>query len=241
MIQPVLSPYIEETTLDSMSVSRLAEHCIQEMSNHRRGNPSYERYALELFRRAMLQYDEYAWACLQQIFSNVLRGWMHYHPYREAAYRLDSEENYISLAFERFWQAAVHRQHLQFSSLASALQYLHASLNGAMLDTLRAYSRPREVPLPEPGDQSEPREEDQEESCELWEIIQRHLPRAREQRLAYLLFHCGLKPREVVRFCPREFSDVQEVYRLRRNIMERLVRNADQIRWKLALQPHLGS
>ena len=235
MIQPMLSLYIDETTLDNMSVSSLAEHCIEEMNNYRCGDPSDERYALELFRRAMMECDEYAWVCLQQVFSDVLRDWIRFHPCSAAARRLDSEENYISLAFERFWQAAVYGQHLQFRSLASALQYLHASLNGAMLDTLRAYSRPREVPLPEPGDQSEPREKDQEENYELWEIIQHLLPRAREQRLAYLLFHCGLKPREVVRFCPQEFSDVQEVYRLRRNILERLMRNADQIRWKLAL------
>jgi hypothetical protein len=48
-----------------------------------------------------------------------------------------------------------------------------------------------------------------------------------------LLFHCGLKAREVVQHCGNEFSDVREVYRLGRNIMERLMRNADQLRWRL--------
>ena len=33
-----------------------------------------------------------------------------------------------------------------------------------------------------------------------------------------------------MRFCSQEWSDVQEIYRLRRNIMERLVRNADYLR-----------
>ena len=55
----------------------------------------------------------------------------------------------------------------------------------------------------------------------------------REKRLAYLLFHCGLKPREIIRFCPQEWSDVHEIYRLRRNIMARLLYNADQLRWRL--------
>jgi len=44
-----------------------------------------------------------------------------------------------------------------------------------------------------------------------------------------LFFNCGLKPEEIVHFCPQEFSDVQEVYRLRRNILEQLLRHADQI------------
>ncbi len=57
------------------------------------------------------------------------------------------------------------------------------------------------------------------------------LPNKREQRLAYLLFHCGLKSREIVRFCPQE----QEIYQLRRIILERVLRNADQCAF--AVQP----
>ena len=51
--------------------------------------------------------------------------------------------------------------------------------------------------------------------------------------MAYLLFHCGLKSREIVRFRPQDFGDVQEIYRTRRSIMERLLRNVDQLRWRL--------
>jgi len=75
--------------------------------------------------------------------------------------------------------------------------------------------------------------EDQTDSNEIWEILQTLLPNAREQRLASLLYHCGLKPREIVRFCPQEWNDVQEIYRLRRIILERLLRHADQLRWRL--------
>ena len=67
----------------------------------------------------------------------------------------------------------------------------------------------------------------------LWEVLQTVLPNEREQRLTYLLYHCGLSPREIVRFCPQEWSDVQEIYRLRRTIMERLLRHADHLRWWL--------
>ncbi len=71
------------------------------------------------------------------------------------------------------------------------------------------------------------------EAGELWEVLQTMLPGQREQRLAYLLYHCGLKPREIVRFCPQEWSDVQEIYHLRRSILERLMHNVDQLRWRL--------
>ena len=75
--------------------------------------------------------------------------------------------------------------------------------------------------------------EDSYEAGEVWEAIRALLPDVQEQRVAYLLYHCGLKPREIVCFCPQEFSEVREVYRLRRNIVHRLTRNASSIRWRL--------
>ncbi len=80
----------------------------------------------------------------------------------------------------------------------------------------------------------EPATEDDYEDQDLWEVIESLLQNERERRLAYLLYHCGLKPRDIVRYRPEEFSDVQEIYRLTRNIMERLLRNCDQIRWRLS-------
>ncbi len=66
------------------------------------------------------------------------------------------------------------------------------------------------------------------------EIVRCLLPNKRERRLAYLLYYCGLKPREVMQYSPKEFSDIQEIYRLTRNILERLMRNRDQFRWRLS-------
>jgi integrase len=71
--------------------------------------------------------------------------------------------------------------------------------------------------------------EDQIESNEVWEALQTLLPSAREQRLAYLLYHCGLRPKEIVHYCSQEWSDVQEIYRLRRHIVEWLLRHDDSI------------
>jgi len=217
----------------AMSESALAERCKKEIDNYRRGNTCDERYCLELLRRATLQRDQSAWECLQQIFVEITRSWMRCHPSREAAYRLDSEENYLARAFERFWQATTQHQKLEFSTIAAALRYLRASLNGAVLDTLRDYSRRREVALPAPDFPGEPLLQEDVDSGEIWEILKKVLHDPREQRVAYLLFHCGLKPREIIRFCPGEFSDVQVIYCLRRSIIEQLRRSAHHIRQQL--------
>ncbi len=202
------------------------------MNNYSRGEAHDDQYCLEIFRRAMLQGDSSAWELLHQHFKSTMLRWLRSHPNRDAASRLDREENYIVQAFERFWSSTVHQQ-LEFSTLAAALRYLHASLNGAILDTLRTYSRAKEEPLPEPGFPGEPVAEDSDDGHDLWQIIQRVLPDNHEQRLAYLLFHCSLKPREIVHHFPQEFSDVQEIYRLHRHIIDRLQRNRDRLRWLL--------
>ena len=209
-----------------MSLPLLAAQCLRELDHYRRGEPYTEAYGLELLRRATIQDNQEAWAWVQHCFGEMVRGWLRHHPQRQVAYRLESEENYVAQAFERFWQATAFNQRVEFSTLAAALQYLRASLNGAILDMLRAYVRPREVSLPEPGEPGEPLVENSIENNEIWDITHMILSNPREQRLIYLLFYCGLKPRKIVRFCPQEWSTVQEIYRLRSTIMVRLLRNA---------------
>ena len=233
-VEPALpvSPF-KEAAYKTLGNEALAAHCSREIDNYRNGEPSTDEYGLELLKRAIVQGDQEAWVGVQHCFNELVRRWLRRHPKREVASRLESEENYVAQTFERFWQATASTRHVEFNTLAAALQYLRASLNGVILDTLRAYARPREVMLPETGEAGELQAEDTTDSSEVWEVLQTMLPNKREQRLAYLLFHCGLKSREIVRFCPQEFSDIQEIYRMRRSIMERLLRNADQLRWRL--------
>jgi hypothetical protein len=103
------------------------------------------------------------------------------------------------------------------------LRYLLVSLNGAILDRLRASSRPIEVMLPQSAFPGEPLLEDVTPGAEVWERLQKVLLNACERRLAYLFFHCGFKPGEIVCCCSQEFSDVCEIYALRRTIVERLL------------------
>lgn len=189
---------------------------------------------LELFQRAISQCDDEAWSLLIERYQGLVLAWVRNHSRHELAYRYHNPEYYVALAFERFWQATTRNRSLTFTTLEAALSYLKASLNGAILDTLRSYTRP-EIPLPEPGafTPGELASEDSPYEQELWDVIKSLLPTPRERRVAYLLFHCGLKPREIVQFCKNEFPEVREVHRLRRNIVERLLRQADTIRWRL--------
>jgi hypothetical protein len=221
-----------EAACRTLSVAVLAARCLQEIDTSRRGKTCDETYSLELSRRATTQGDQEAWVWLQCCFGEIMFAWLRRHPSRAAACRLEGEATYVALAFERFWQATAVTQQITFSRLSTALQYLRASLHGAILETLRANVRQQKIPRPSPGEPSEPSLEEQAGSSEVWEALQVMLPSRREQRLAYLLYHCGLGPREIVHFCLQEWSDVQEIYHLRHTILERLTRHADQPRWR---------
>jgi len=218
-----------------LSVATLAERYSSETNTARVRDSHADQGNLELFQRALTQRNDEAWGLLVEHFQGLVMAWVRNHSRRDLAYRYHNPEYYVALAFERFWQATTRNHSLAFTSLEAALSYLKASLNGAILDTLRSYARP-EIPLPEPGHlyPIELTSEDYAYEYDLWDAIKNLIPTPREQRVAYLLFHCGLKPREIVQFCPDEFADVREVHRLRRNIVERLLRQADTIRWRLS-------
>lgn len=193
-----------------------------------------ERDCVEILRRALVEQTDEAWMVLQQRFSETVRVWIRCHPSSDVALLRDSEENYIAQTFSRFWYA-MRKQHVEFTNVPAALCYLHATLNGLIIDTLRSHFRSctREIPLPEPGFSGEPSAEELFEGESLWENVQSMLCDERERRLFYLLYYCGLKPREVVALCSQEFDEIKEIYRLNTLIIKRLRRNSDRLRYLL--------
>ena len=223
-----------DEALDQMNLTTLADLCRDELNRYRRRESSEEQYCMELLRRAVLEQAEQAWAVMQQCFSETLRCWIRSHASRDTVLLLDSEENYIAQTIARFW-FALRDEPVTFPSLAALLNYLRATLNGILIDTLRQYRRPQVAPLPEPGFVEEPVAEDTLDGESIWQSIQSLLSDPCERRLSYLLYYCGLKPREIIKHCPGEFRDVKEIYRLNQNLIGRLRRNRDRLRWFLAL------
>jgi hypothetical protein len=220
---------IKPTTLTDLSSQELPQHWGKEALD--------DGYALDLLRCAVVEQTDEAWSALQHCFSETIRRWISSHPYQDVALLRDSEENYIAQTFSRFW-CAVHTQHLEFTTVYAALCYLRATLNGLLTDTLRCHLRlrTREVSLSEPGSYQEPSVEDSMDAQSNWKSIEPLLCDEREKRLAYLLYYCGLKPRDIVVRCSQEFDDVKEIYRLNHNIIERLRRNRERLRLLLGLE-----
>jgi hypothetical protein len=217
--------------LSQLKLTVLANLCINELKQRRCNETTDDRYCVELLRRAIVEYTDQAWSLLQQCFSETIRAWIRSHPYRDVALLSESEENLIAQTFSRFWYA-VHEQHVEFTKLSTALRYLRATLNGILIDRLRSHLRMqlREVSLSVPGCFAEFTAKEPIDGQNIWKGIETLLVDERERRIAYLLYFCGLKPREIVMRCTKEFGDVKEIYRLNHNIVERLRRNRDRLR-----------
>jgi hypothetical protein len=173
-----------------------------------------------LVLRAYTYGDHDAWAAFQQCLEETVLTWLHEHPKSKVACRLQREQYFVAQAFERLRQATLHGQ-MPYETLSKMLMSLRASLNGAILDALRVSSGPKGV------SSSRPDVEEHLDSNKVWDRLQALLSSERERRLAYLLYHCGLDPAEIVRYCPQEWSDVHEVARLRGSIFVHLMKRSE--------------
>ena len=210
-----------------LDLSTLEERCISEIENDGFRDLTNAQFSLELLHRATWQGNQEAREAWQRCFGEVLRSWLHRHPRSEEACCLGSEEGYLAQTFERFWQTVADGQLQASTLLPTVLRYLRVCLHGVLLDSLRSQVRPKEIPLREPADSDGQAGGDHPGAHQLWERIQGLFPDVREQRVAYLLFHCHLSPREIFCATPQQFRDVQEIGHLRARILERILLHAD--------------
>jgi hypothetical protein len=194
-----------------ISLAALAEQCMRD-----------DRHWLELLRRATAQRDAAARQMVWHHLSQVIEAWLAGHPQKELACRLESKAYYVAQACDRLWQA-IAQQKLASNRLAAVLPYGRACLNSVILDTLRTYAQTTTSPSSGSTRAGKAVEEHHEDSRAWWERIREMLPTEREQRAAHLLFSCGLQPKDIVRLCPQEFSDWQEISLVRRTVIKQLL------------------
>jgi hypothetical protein len=208
-----------------------------EEASYARGEASDDTAGLELFRRAIENHDEAAWRAVTDIYRGMLTSLAG----RRVVRGLVSEDNgfCVDRAFERFWRATHNGRVHQFDDLASVLKYLKMCLGSVLLDEARARRRQAWVSIDtiSPQDAVCPDQTtqvlDRVDAHDLWRAIYAELPDAHERLVAQLSFVAGMSPREILDRHPETFRDVFDVYRTKRNMVDRLRRSR-------SLQERLG-
>jgi hypothetical protein len=111
----------------ALSNAAIAEQCLLELSAYHRGELYNQVYGLELLRRATTEGDLEAREWVQRCFSEIVRIWLRRHPKRATACSLESEEYFIALTFERFWQATALTRQVPFIRTSEEMRFTKRS------------------------------------------------------------------------------------------------------------------
>ncbi|BAS27319.1 RNA polymerase sigma factor [Limnochorda pilosa] len=191
-----------------------------------------EPEAVALLQRALAQRRDDDWERLYAVLSPRVQAWVHAHP----SFRLSGEDAdyFTNRALERLWQAVDPAKAARFQEGPALLQYLKLCVHSVIMDELRgpapkASERLDELTpsLPDPSPGPEDQALASEERDALWSLVARVVRGARERLLLEASFVRGLPPREIAARFPALFASVQEVYTLKRRVLERLARSPE--------------
>ncbi len=222
--------------LTHVSLRDLAASCREETGKFQRGEPARTDSCWEILRRAVAGQDHAAWEAVLTQYRGIVLAWVHHHPASASA--REGDDYWVNRVFERFWTAIGPDRFSQFPDLPSLLKYLKMCVHSVLLDDARA----RHVAELESLDLPAVRERvdaaaargrgDLEEIAlggmagrDLWLAIAEDLPDESERLLAYWSFVLDLKPGEIHGRSPERYPSVADVYRIKRNVLDRLRRS----------------
>lgn len=218
--------------ISSLSISSLCHRCARETDlffQRKRNDP---RYCFELFRRAILDQNQRAWEFLYRQYTPLVTGWVERH----ASFNSCGEDSefFVNWAFEKMWTAMTPEKLARFPDLKSILRYLQMCVHSVVIDYLRG--REQTEPLSdrtgEPSGVLDPRSISPEKEAirrvqaeELWRSLAARLKDEKERKVVYGSFVLALKPTDLIDYYNGVFEDVQEIYRVKENVLVRLRRD----------------
>jgi DNA-directed RNA polymerase specialized sigma24 family protein len=218
-------------TLREMSLAELGRRCREETLRFLRGEARDDAFCLEVFERAVVRRDEEAWAAIISQYRGIVLAYVRQHTF--SAMLSEQDDYWINRAFQRFWSAVGPERFGQFPDLAALLKYLKLCVHSVLLDEARARRAGPTSGLDEvPETAAAPTNAERSvvgklAGEQLWQAILRELQDEPERIVAYLSFVRDLKPAEIVERHPEHFDSVADVYRIKRNVVDRLRRSLE--------------
>jgi hypothetical protein len=212
-----------------LSVLELARRCREETLRFLGGQDRDDAFCFELFQRAVVHRDDVAWEAIVTQYRGIVLAYVGQHS--AAALLHESDDYWINRAFQRFWSAVGPDRFAGFADLPALLKYLKLCVHSVVMDDVRA--RRAEASLDEVPETT-PSKTNAERSVlgtlsgeQLWAAILHQLHDEAERTLAYLSFVRDLKPADIAARHPDLFASVADVYRIKRNIIDRLRRSPE--------------
>ena len=220
----------------SLPLAGLSHRCAQETELFFQRMPYEPEFCFELFRRALVERNQQAYAYLYARYEPLVAGWVE----RQAGFAAAGEEPayFVNRAFEKMWNAITGEKFSRFNNLKALLGYLKLCATSAVIDHARARQNTlmnaeySELALAGHAAVSNLEREAllADQRRELWQIINKRLPEEKERVVVYASFVLAMKPAEVQLHYPLLFPDVKDVYRTKQTVLERLRRDPEMAR-----------
>ncbi len=222
----------EEREPKNLSLIDLAHHCAEETEFFFQHRDHDTRYCFELFRRAIHQGDQSAWKTIYDQYEPLVAGWVRQHRGFEASG--EEAQFFVTGAFAKISSNLTSEKFAKFSDLQPLLYYLKMCVHSVITDYNRVAGGVfQQVSL----DQLSLHTRDADPATEeivmtgfdnraLWSQLTDRLNDEKERLVMHGVFVLALKPRELCDHYADKFSDVEEVYRIKQNVLARLRRDA---------------
>ncbi len=223
-----------------LSLHALCDRCHRESERFFAQKEHDPRFCYELFRRAFVHGNEYAWTCLYEQYKSLVISWVTRHALYSG---LGEEADYfMNRAFEKMWQGIPAENFSKFPDLKSLLRYLQMCTNAVMVDFARwkeqAHLWDRANRSTNGDEEIDPfatimdagkrpeRDVARREMQEiLWQKLKSLCNNEKEHLAVHGYFVLDLKPREIYDLYSGDFDDVRDVSRTKDNFLARIRRN----------------
>jgi hypothetical protein len=187
---------------------------------------------IQLLLQALIDRAELSWERAWATWAPRVTVWVRRHP--QFPHTGEEAQYFVGRALEKLWRAVDQEKLARFETPVQVLQYLKLCVHSSVVEFLRRPPSPdllymdedeQGPDLPDPGAQVEPAVVEEIDRNELWRIVAEHARTEPEKLLVEAALVRGLPPRVIAQRYQGLFPDVQDVYRLKRNLLERLGRD----------------
>lgn len=227
---------------ETLTLRRVVELCSENTTLFFEKVAHDETYCMELFRRAMVDKVDEAWIYIVQTYEMMVLGWARK---KIVGSMTVSPKDCADEAFAKMWVSLQKKRFSDFKTLSAFLEYLRICVHSVIMDRGRELEKfqalrrldevdmelgsddgdyPAELPI---GDYKPTDTEVTSRMIaeEIWRWVSGHCKNDREELVMRALFQESLKPAEVIHEYGQYFEDVNEIYRIRRNVMLRLAQD----------------
>ena len=221
----------EELTPQQMAVADLAHRCARETQHYFQQQHHDNSYCFELFRRAIEARNQAAWEVICIQYQPLVSGWVRQHRGFEATG--EEVQYFVNGAFGKISGTLTPDKFGKFPDVGALLRYLKMCVHSIILDYTRAAEQGHLSDLDDAEEEASSEQPPEEQALDrsyqhaFWELINARMQDEKEHAVIYGSFVLDLKPQELLEHSPKLFSDVDEIYRVKQNVLARLRRDPE--------------